>query len=119
MAILSLVYSYGVCPGGCLEENQWYAAVHDLVEHCQALPECAHEHAPDEHCDCDQKADTPLLVSARTVDNDAPQAIAWVPNIDVQELLTASTFSTEAIHMIQRAGPPSRTLRAQSQLFRC
>ncbi|MEW4565179.1 hypothetical protein AB1K70_21830 [Bremerella sp. JC770] len=120
LAILSMVYSYGVCPGGCLEENQWYAAMHHLVEHDHEMPECAHEHAPDEHCDCQQKADTALLVSSRTIDNDASQVIHWLPAIDLSSETFAVVVAYRDVSQFQHgAGPPTTTLRAQSQLFRC
>jgi len=120
LAILSMVYSYGVCPGGCLEENQWYAAMHHLVEHSQDLPSCAHEHAPAEHCDCDQEADSALLVSSRAVDGDTSQVTAWLPSLDLAAgSFTLASPSRDTLDSLHGAGPPSTTLRAQAQLFRC
>ncbi|MBA2113235.1 hypothetical protein HOV93_03840 [Planctomycetes bacterium FF15] len=119
LAILSMVYSYGVCPGGCLEENQWYAAMHHLTEHDQEMPSCAHEHTPEEHCDCDQEDDSALLVSARTVDSDASQVMAWLPSLDQTGSSFTLTFSRDISQSPCDSGPPTRTLRAQSQLFRC
>ncbi|MFN3153155.1 hypothetical protein [Bremerella sp.] len=119
LAILSMVYSYGVCPGGCLEENQWYAAMHHLVDHDQDMPSCAHEHAPDEHCDCDQEAESALLVSSLTIDSDNSQVTAWLPNLDRPSSTLAVAVSRDSFHIERGAGPPTTTLRAHSQLFRC
>ncbi|QDU73333.1 hypothetical protein Pan97_03030 [Bremerella volcania] len=119
LAILSMVYSYGVCPGGCLEENQWYAALHHLVEHDHEMPSCAHEHDPTEHCNCDLSADTPLLVSSRTVDDDGAPFIAWLPILDLPTSTFTIVVSGNIFQVEHGAGPPTTTLRAQSQLFRC
>lgn len=119
LAILSMVYSYGVCPGGCLEENQWYAAMHHLVEHDHEMPSCAHEHDPTEHHECDQEGDTPLLVSLRTIDCDTTQVTAWLPVLDLSSSTFAMVVARDTMHAIHGSGPPTTTLRAQSQLFRC
>lgn len=119
LAILSMVYSYGVCPGGCLEENQWYAALHHMVEHDQEMPGCAHEHDPTEHCNCDLQPDTALLVSSRTVDNDGARATAWLPILNLQSSTFTIIVSRDIFQVEHGAGPPTTTLRAHSQLFRC
>lgn len=119
LAILGLVYSYGVCPGGCLEENQWYAAVHCLFEHDDHLPGCAHESDPGEHCDCDQEADSALLVNSRSIDADVVHVSQFVFNIATITVPFDSGLSAFPHRSERRTGPPMATLRAQCQLFRC
>jgi len=114
-AILALVYSLGVCPGGCLESNQWYALAHEVFEHDHEQPECPlHDHGD---CDCEE-AEITAIVAAHWEQPDVTSV--WIVGLFVSPLERPLGLHVRpAYSQIEHPIALAPSLRAHCQLFRC
>jgi len=117
LATCGLVYSWGVCPGGCLEENYWYAVAHSTTGHNHEQHHCPWDDSSHE-CGCDFLEDIPLSTQARDLVA-APEVDWFVPAVFLLGVNLSATAEKNIAFDLSKQRLPQVSLRAHAQLFRC